>query len=109
MSRPRDLAAQPERTRLAWRRTALAATVTTLLAIRFALRDGLAPVPLAVVALLALTWLVLLAGSQRRIAALAAARPRPLRPPWPLLAAIAVVALAALAALTLAAALPPAS
>ncbi|MBB1254230.1 DUF202 domain-containing protein [Streptomyces alkaliterrae] len=58
--RPRDPAAQPERTRFAWRRTTLAGGIVVVLALRHALvRDGgwagLLLVTAAVVCLLLLT------------------------------------------------------
>jgi hypothetical protein len=58
VTEPRGTA--PERTRLAWRRTALAGTAVTLLVARLAIRDGLRPLPLTVGALAALAWFGLL-------------------------------------------------
>ncbi|NJQ01370.1 DUF202 domain-containing protein [Streptomyces zingiberis] len=72
---PRDPAAQPERTRLAWRRSTLAASVTALLAARLALREGAHPAGLLAAALVAAAWLLLLATAHRRIRALAVPRP----------------------------------
>jgi len=70
-----------ERTRFAWRRTVLAATVVALLSLRLA---GPA------VAVAVLPWLVVLAVAQRRIAAVG-----PARSGWELaLVALAVVTLA---------------
>lgn len=66
MSGPRDAGLQPERTRLAWRRTALAATVVALLAVRLAALRG-APVAIAGTVLL---WLAVLILSHRRITVL---------------------------------------
>ncbi|MGH3730034.1 MAG: DUF202 domain-containing protein, partial [Micromonosporaceae bacterium] len=62
-------AAQPERTRFAWRRTVLTATVVALLALRQAL---LAPSAAARVfaAAVMLLWLVVLIAGHRRVVAL---------------------------------------
>ncbi|MFC7219340.1 DUF202 domain-containing protein [Streptomyces polyrhachis] len=68
----RDPGAQPERTRLAWRRTTLAAAVAALLGVRAAVHGS---GPAAYAAAVVLVWLALLALAQRRIGALAAARP----------------------------------
>ncbi|UZI32796.1 DUF202 domain-containing protein [Streptomyces sp. VB1] len=94
----RDPGLQPERTRLAWRRTTLTWTVTAALVGRQALTsDALAPTPLlagTVAALLAF-WLV----AHRRIAALCRAEtPRSMRPNTAVAASAAVLALAALTA-----------
>jgi len=70
---------QPERTRLAWRRTTLATTAVMLLAVsRVALGDP-QPRALTGAALIALGWLVVLGVAHRRIRSLAArsAPPRP--------------------------------
>ncbi|MGW7440652.1 DUF202 domain-containing protein [Streptomyces sp. NPDC054849] len=84
----RDAGLQPERTRLAWRRTTLASSVVAVLALRQALRGAGAPVEVAGAAAIALIWLVFLAVAHRRIRALAADRPPGLAPR----AALAVVA-----------------
>lgn len=94
----RDPGLQPERTRLAWRRTTLSATVVALLAVRQALHSGAAPGTLVAVALSALAWLGFLLAAHRRVVALGVARPRPLAPRGALTAALCTVALAVFAA-----------
>lgn len=63
---------QPERTRLAWRRTALALTVVTVLTIRLALVGGSTGALLAVLAILG--WGATLAVCWRRATGTGAAR-----------------------------------
>lgn len=75
----RDPARQPERTRLSWRRTVLAATVVVLLAVRLAVHEQPTGIRVAGVALAMLGWLVVVAFSWRRIRTLAAAAPPPSR------------------------------
>jgi hypothetical protein len=65
--------AQAERTRLAWRRTVLTATVVGLLAARVAGAQRAWPALAAV----ALGWLALVLAGHRRIAATALPRPAP--------------------------------
>ena len=96
----RDVGAQPERTRLAWRRTILTATVVALLAIRLAFHDGATAAAGLLAAAVALTWLVLCTGGQLRIRTLARARPGAMRPPWPALLTATVLLFAGLAAAT---------
>lgn len=67
----RDPGLQPERTRLAWRRTTLTATVVTVLAARSAFQDGERAVGLVACAWCVLVWLGLLAVAHRRIHELA--------------------------------------
>ncbi|MDQ0682778.1 uncharacterized membrane protein YidH (DUF202 family) [Streptomyces achromogenes] len=68
----RDPGLQPERTRLAWRRTTLASTVSAVLALKASLHDG--PSAFGVVAgtLCCALWLAFLLLAHRRIHALAA-------------------------------------
>ncbi|QKW05668.1 DUF202 domain-containing protein [Streptomyces sp. NA04227] len=90
----RDPGLQPERTRLAWRRTTLACTVATVLAGKAALQSGDAPGVLAGV-LCVLLWLGFLWVAHRRITALGeAAVPRPLVPRLATTAALCTMALA---------------
>ncbi|MFC0849244.1 DUF202 domain-containing protein [Streptomyces noboritoensis] len=92
----RDPGLQPERTRLAWRRTTLSCTVAAVLAAKQALHGGRTPVALVAVALSGLVWLGFLAVAHRRIQSLTrSARPGVLRP------GEAVAALACVAALAL--------
>jgi hypothetical protein len=96
----RDPGLQPERTRLAWRRTTLSCTVVAVLAVRAALHRG--SVTGYVVGLLAcVPWLAFLALAQVRIRALASAPvsgPRRLPARQAALAALGTVALAVCAA-----------
>ncbi|MFE8914405.1 DUF202 domain-containing protein [Streptomyces globisporus] len=94
----RDPGLQPERTRLAWRRTTLTATVVALLAGRQALHSGAAPAALVAVALSALAWLGFLRVAHRRVTALGVARPEQFAPRGALAAALCTVALAVFAA-----------
>ena len=71
MTPPADNGAQAERTRLAWRRTALAMTVVGLLAVRMALHQGLTPGRAAALVAGCGLWLFFLIVTQRRIWALA--------------------------------------
>ncbi|MFF5567456.1 DUF202 domain-containing protein [Streptomyces sp. NPDC012623] len=73
--RGRDPGLQPERTRLAWRRTTLSCTVVAVLAARQAIHGGATPAGLTAAALSALLWLGFLAVAHRRVVALTAARP----------------------------------
>jgi lysylphosphatidylglycerol synthetase-like protein (DUF2156 family) len=92
---------QPERTRLAWRRSVLTATVVALLSVRYALHHGPTPWGIALASLIALTWLTFLVGVQRRIRTMDGPSPGAMRPPWPALAGATVVAMALLAGATL--------
>ncbi|GGR67139.1 DUF202 domain-containing protein [Streptomyces roseolus] len=90
----RDPGLQPERTRLAWRRTTLSWTVVAVLGIKLALLDGATAAGLTGLALAALLWIAFLAVSHRRIRTLDAARPRVLSARGAVLAAGCTVALA---------------
>lgn len=94
----RDPGLQPERTRLAWRRTTLSCTVVALLAVRQALHSGAGPAAVIAVALTLLAWLGFLRVAHRRMAGLGHAVPLPLSPRNALTAAACTVALAAFAA-----------
>ncbi|MCP2327440.1 hypothetical protein HDA40_005947 [Hamadaea flava] len=102
---PVDRGAQAERTRLAWRRTALAVTVVSLLTVRLALHPGITPVRAAALIGACGVWVFFLIVAQRRIWSLA--RPAestpdgaPERPPVnaavrsPALAAVSCLAMA---------------
>lgn len=93
----RDPGLQPERTRLAWRRTTLSATVVALLAGRQALHSGATPVALVAVALTAVAWLGFLMVAHRRVGRMGVARPEPLAPRGALAAALFTVAFAVFA------------
>ncbi|MFJ9551680.1 DUF202 domain-containing protein [Streptomyces erythrochromogenes] len=93
----RDAGLQPERTRLAWRRTTLASSVVAVLALRQALRGSGAATEVAGAAVIALIWLAFLWVAHRRIRALATGRPRVLGARSALAAVGCTVALAAFA------------
>ncbi len=90
----RDPGLQPERTRLAWRRTTLSCTVVAVLAVKLTVQDEAAPGGLAALALSALAWVLFLAVAHRRIRSLDAVRPRPLTHRGALLAAACTIGLA---------------
>lgn len=90
----RDPGLQPERTRLAWRRTTLSGTVAAVLAVRATLRGGATAGSVVVCAVCCLLWLGFLLLAQFRIRRLDRATPPALTPR---LAAAAVLATAALA------------
>ncbi|MFI0776029.1 DUF202 domain-containing protein [Streptomyces sp. NPDC021212] len=90
----RDPGLQPERTRLAWRRTTLACAVAASLAGRQTLHAGLGPAPVLALSLVVLSWLAFVAVAHRRIRHLHAPRP-PLLPPRTAAAAVGCVMAAA--------------
>jgi len=92
----RDPGLQPERTRLAWRRTPLASTVAAVLAVKTALH-GAASVPgILACALCCALWLGFLRIAHRRIRALATTPgPLPLAPRHATAAVVCTVAMAA--------------
>ncbi|MEU3298533.1 DUF202 domain-containing protein [Streptomyces sp. NPDC006678] len=95
----RDPGLQPERTRLAWRRTTLAFTVAAVLAARQVVHhQGLSGSDVVAFALSALVWLAFLSLAHRRIRAMAVLRPPGAMPLGQALAATAcTLALAAFA------------
>ncbi|MFF3394889.1 DUF202 domain-containing protein [Streptomyces sp. NPDC002669] len=97
----RDPGLQPERTRLAWRRTTLSCTVVALLAVRQALHGGVSATGVLAVSLSALAWLGFLRVAHLRMLGMGTARPRPLSARDALAAAACTVALAAFAVVLL--------
>ncbi|MEU5916507.1 DUF202 domain-containing protein [Streptomyces sp. NPDC047141] len=90
----RDPGLQPERTRLAWRRTTLSCTVVAVLAVKLTVSDQVTAKELTGLALSCLVWVAFLAVSHRRIRSLGATRPLPLSHRGALLAAVCTIALA---------------
>ncbi|MFJ8078608.1 DUF202 domain-containing protein [Streptomyces sp. NPDC096176] len=88
----RDPGLQPERTRLAWRRTTLSCTVVAVLAARQAAQEAVLAAGLGLVA-----WLGFLAVAHRRIGAMEAARPTAMAARGAIAAVVCVLALAAFA------------
>ncbi|WP_189537259.1 DUF202 domain-containing protein [Streptomyces roseolilacinus] len=94
----RDPGLQPERTRLAWRRTTLSCTVAAVLAARQAVHGGdVSAAGVLGAGLSLLVWVAFLVVAHRRIAALGRGRPRALRGPAAVAAAGCTVALAGFA------------
>ncbi|MCZ0979097.1 DUF202 domain-containing protein [Streptomyces diastatochromogenes] len=94
----RDPGLQPERTRLAWRRTTLSCTVVAVLAVKLTVSAEITAKELTGLALSSLVWVAFLAVAHRRIRSLGAARPAPLSHRGALLAAGCTIALAVLGA-----------
>lgn len=90
----RDAGLQPERTRLAWRRTTLACSVAAVLALRQAARGSGSAVEVVGAAVIALIWLAFLVVAHRRVRELASPRPPRLTPRVAVGAAACTVALA---------------
>ncbi|PBC64829.1 hypothetical protein BKI49_06430 [Streptomyces sp. Tue6028] len=93
----RDPGLQPERTRLAWRRTTLSSTVAALLAMKTALHGGRSVAGLLACALCCALWLGFLALAHHRIRTLSTAGPggpAALAPRHATAAALCTVALA---------------
>ncbi|MFH9014315.1 DUF202 domain-containing protein [Streptomyces sp. NPDC017943] len=91
----RDPGLQPERTRLAWRRTTLSGTVAAVLAVKTVLHGGASASQIVAGALCCGLWLGFLALAHRRIRALAAGPGRvPFTPRHAAAAALCTVTLA---------------
>jgi uncharacterized membrane protein YidH (DUF202 family) len=91
----RDPGLQPERTRLAWRRTTLSSTVAALLAVKTALHGGASAGAVTGGALCCTLWLAFLLVAHRRIRALSAtSSPSALTPRQAAAGALLTVALA---------------
>ncbi|MGX1268975.1 uncharacterized membrane protein YidH (DUF202 family) [Streptomyces phaeoluteigriseus] len=99
MSGDRDPGLQPERTRLAWRRTTLSGTVAAVLGMKAALHGSASAPAIAACVACGGLWLGLVALAHRRIRVLASATaPTALSPRHASAAALCTVALAVCAA-----------
>ncbi|MFJ4524061.1 DUF202 domain-containing protein [Streptomyces sp. NPDC088810] len=95
----RDPGLQPERTRLAWRRTTLSGAVVAVLGVKTALHGGASAIGVLVCALCCGLWLAFLGVAHHRIRALSAGTPPPaLAPRHATAAVLCAVAMAACAA-----------
>ncbi|MFF1281200.1 DUF202 domain-containing protein [Streptomyces sp. NPDC058299] len=84
----RDPGLQPERTRLAWRRTTLSAAVAAVFAVKSALRAGPGAGALVVCAVCCGLWLAFVWVAHQRIRALSAGTPPPVLAPGHAAAAV---------------------
>ena len=95
----RDPGLQPERTRLAWRRTTLSSTVAAVLAAKAALHGGVQAEGVIICALCCALWLAFLTVAHHRIRTLAAGGiPPALTPRHAATAVLCTVAVAVCAA-----------
>ncbi|KOV95909.1 membrane protein [Streptomyces sp. NRRL B-1140] len=86
---------QPERTRLAWRRTTLSGTVVAVLAVKTVLHGGASAAGIVACAVCCVLWLGFLSVAHLRIRALAmAATPRAFAPRHAAAAVLCTVAMA---------------
>jgi hypothetical protein len=91
----RDPGLQPERTRLAWRRTTLSGTVSAVLAVKAALHGGPSATGIVACAVGCVLWLGFLLLAHRRIRALSTAgSPSAITPRHATVAALSTVAMA---------------
>lgn len=90
----RDPGLQPERTRLAWRRTTLSSTVAAVLAVKACLHRGPTAAGIAACVLCCALWLAFLLLAHHRVRALDAPRPRALAPRHATAAVLCTLALA---------------